>query len=194
MARERNFSHPEVLDRLADAFATHGYGATSLAVLQEATGLGKQSLYNAFGDKRAMYLQAIDCVVQRAAQLVAATHAAPTGRAAVTTYFDGVLGTCTSDDPAQQNCIVTSGLLEGVDDPALSFALNRRWHATHELLREQVERGQRDGSIVNKTPSAELAELLVSLVGGLRVGTRVGRSPAQLTRLVALTLSILDTP
>jgi TetR/AcrR family transcriptional regulator, transcriptional repressor for nem operon len=45
-----------VLDRLTNAFSTYGYGGTSMALLQEATGLGKQSLYNTFGDKQAMYL------------------------------------------------------------------------------------------------------------------------------------------
>jgi TetR/AcrR family transcriptional repressor of nem operon len=60
MPRERCFSEPEVLDRLTDVFSTHGYAGTSLALLQEATGLGKQSLYNTFGDKQSMYLQAID--------------------------------------------------------------------------------------------------------------------------------------
>ena len=192
MPRERCFSEPEVLDRLTDVFSTHGYAGTSLALLQEATGLGKQSLYNTFGDKQSMYLQAVDCAVQRAARIAAAMQAAGDGRAALVLYFDALVQGCASADPAQKSCIVTSGLLEGVDEAPVNWALTSRWHATHELLRSAVERGQRDGSIANRAPSAELAELLIALSSGLRVAARAGRSRAQMERLVALTLGVLD--
>jgi TetR/AcrR family transcriptional regulator, transcriptional repressor for nem operon len=192
MPRERSFSEPDVLDRLTDAFSTHGYAGTSMALLQEATGLGKQSLYNAFGDKQAMYLQAIDCAVGRFAKGAAAMQAAVDGRAAVALYFDSIVKKCASDDPAQQHCIVTSGLLEGVDEAPLNWALTSRWQATHELLRAALERGQRDGSIANPAPSAVLAELLMALTSGLRVAARAGRSRAQMAGLVALTLRVLD--
>ena len=192
MSREPSFSKPDVLDRLTDAFCTHGYAGTSLAVLQEATGLGKQSLYNAFGDKQSMYLQAIDCAVQRSARGTAAMQAAADGRAALALYFDFIVQNCASADPAQRNCIGTNGLLEGLDEAPLIWALTSRWQSTHELLRSTVERGQRDGSIVNSAPSDELAELLIALTSGLRVAARVGRSQAQMQRLVALTLGILD--
>lgn len=192
MPRERHFFEPEVLDRLTDAFTTHGYAGTSLTLLQEATGLGKQSLYNTFGDKQAMYLQAIDCAVQHAARGTAAMEAAANGRAALALYFDMVVQRCASADPRQRNCIVTNGLLEGLDDASLSRTLTSHWRATHELLRSTVERGQRDGSIISPTPSAQLAELLIALASGLRVAARVGRNQSQMESLVALTLGVLD--
>lgn len=193
MPRERCFSEPEVLDRLTDVFSTHGYAGTSLALLQEATGLGKQSLYNTFGDKQSMYLQAIDCAAQRAAGMAAAMQAAQDGRAALALYFGAIIQGCASADPAQRNCIVASGLLEGVDDAPLNWALTSRWQATHELLRTAVERGQRDGSVANPAPSAELAELMIAMTSGLRVAARAGRSRTQMERLVALAMGVLDT-
>lgn len=194
MPRERHFSEPEVLERLADAFSIHGYAGASLAVLQAATGLGKQSLYNTFGDKQAMFLKAIDCAVQRNASNNAAMQAAPDGRAALNAFFDAMSEACSSSAPAKRNCIVTSGLLEGVGETPLAWALTRRWQATHEQLRAAIERGQRDGSIANPAPSAELAEVLTALISGLRVAARAGRTPAQMKRLVDLTLGVLDTP
>lgn len=191
MSRERCFSEPEVLDRLTDVFSAHGYAGTSLILLQEATGLGKQSLYNTFGDKQSMYLQAIDCAVQRAAAVGIAMQAAENGRTALKHFFDAMVEGCASADLAQKSCIVTSGLLEGLDEAPLTSALTSRWQATHELLRSVVERGQRDGSIANPAPSAELAELLIALVSGLRVAARAGRSRVQMERLVTLALGVL---
>ncbi|WP_347558015.1 TetR/AcrR family transcriptional regulator [Robbsia sp. KACC 23696] len=194
MARERSFSEPEVLNRLTDVFNTHGYAGTSLALLQEATGLGKQSLYNTFGDKQTMYLQAIACAVHRGDHVIAAMRDAADGRAALRVFFDAMVESCASNNPVHQNCIVTSGLLEGVDEAPLASALTSRWHATYGLLHAAVERGQADGSIVNATPSAELAEWLVALISGLRVAARAGRSRTQMDRLVALTFGLLDMP
>lgn len=48
----------------AERFRTRGFAATSLDDLAEATGLARPSLYAAFGDKRAMYLTALDAVVE----------------------------------------------------------------------------------------------------------------------------------
>lgn len=192
MPRERRFSETEVLERLTDVFATHGYASTSLSLLQEATGLGKQSLYNTFGDKQAMYLQAIDCAVQRASHTIAAVQAAKTGRLAIEVYFEAMVASCTSDNTVDKHCIVTSGLLEGLSDAPLAWALTSRWQATHELLRSEIERGQRDGSIVSRTPSTELAELMIAMTSGLRVAAQAGRSRAQMERSVALAMSVLD--
>jgi TetR/AcrR family transcriptional regulator, transcriptional repressor for nem operon len=192
MPRERRFSEAEVLERLTDVFSRHGYASTSLALLQEATGLGKQSLYNTFGDKQAMYLQAIDCAVQRAAGTVAAVQSAKTGRAAIDVYFAAMIDACSSAVDVDKHCIVTSGLLEGIGDAPLAWALTSRWQATHEMLRAAVERGQRDGSVPNPTPSAELAEVLIALTGGLRVAAQAGRTRAQMERTVAIALGMLD--
>jgi len=139
-----------------------------------------------------MYLQAIDCAVQRGAHVAAAMQAAKDGRAALALQFDAMVQSCASDDPAQKACIVTGGLLEGLDEAPLTWALTSRWQATHELLRSTVERGQRDGSIRSTASSAELAEVLIALVSGLRVAARAGRSRAQMERLVALTFGVLD--
>ncbi|KPF69390.1 TetR family transcriptional regulator [beta proteobacterium AAP99] len=192
MARERSFSEPEVLQRAADVFSTHGYGATSVAMLCEATGLGKQSLYNAFGDKQALYLKSVDCAVGRFGAAVAAMKAAPDGRAALQSFFDGLVHVCASGEPALKSCIVTTGLLESVDDPALRLSLQAKWQATHELLRGTIERGQKDGSVRNAAPSAELADLLMSLMSGLRVTARVDDSRARLQRSADLAMAMLD--
>src|ERR1700733_14070568 len=55
MARPRMFDEQEVLDAAREAFWTNGYTATSLDDLTAATGLGKGSLYAAFGGKRQLF-------------------------------------------------------------------------------------------------------------------------------------------
>ena len=60
MARPRKFAEGEVVTAARDEFWTRGYAATSVDDLTAATGLGKGSLYGAFGDKHGLYLRALD--------------------------------------------------------------------------------------------------------------------------------------
>jgi TetR/AcrR family transcriptional repressor of nem operon len=193
MAREKQFSEAAVLEEVADLFTSHGYQGTSLAMLLDATGLGKQSLYNCFGDKRALYLKSLDCSSSRYAAVHAQMLAAPTGRAALERFFDHVIGKCDSADAADKSCIVAAGLLEAVDDPLVVQTLRAKWTATQEVLRAAVERGQKDGSVRNPAPSAALADLLLALMAGLRVNARADFGAARQRPTVELALAELDS-
>jgi TetR/AcrR family transcriptional repressor of nem operon len=48
------------LDSATELFWRYGYAGTSLEQIDEATGLGRGSLYNAFGDKRSLFLACLD--------------------------------------------------------------------------------------------------------------------------------------
>jgi TetR/AcrR family transcriptional repressor of nem operon len=194
MGREKQFDEAAALHSAADVFLAHGYQGTSLSMLLEATGLGKQSLYNSFGDKRELYLQAVECAVSRYAAVRAQMDKARDGRAAVQVFFGSLVSGCASKDPAAKSCIVSSGLLEAVDDEVIAHRLREKWAGTHEILRAAVERGQKDGSIRNGTASAALADLLLSVMAGLRVSARAEFAPARLQRTVDLALALLDQP
>ena len=60
MAGVKQFDRYEVLDRAMAAFWTRGYEATSIDDLVEATGINRGSLYGTFGDKRRLFLMALD--------------------------------------------------------------------------------------------------------------------------------------
>ncbi|WP_229074497.1 TetR/AcrR family transcriptional regulator [Actinoplanes sp. DH11] len=59
MPRPRKFRESDVVSSAGEVFAVHGLAAATLDDLVRATGLGKQSLYNAFGGKRELFLRAL---------------------------------------------------------------------------------------------------------------------------------------
>ena len=59
MARPREFEPDEAMANVKDVFWRLGFEGASMSDLEAATGLGKQSLYRVFGDKRGMYLSAL---------------------------------------------------------------------------------------------------------------------------------------
>ncbi len=192
MPRPRDFDADAVLSRAAAAFTLHGFHGTSLANLTQATGLGKQSLYNAFGDKESLYLQAVDHAASHLAQAAAAAMGrAPDGRAALEAFFSQLLGACLIPDPAVNNCIVSAGLLEGLEVQAINDKLTQTWAATRRLLLVAVERGQADGSVRGDMAAIVLADSLMTLVGGLRVSARAVGHKRQLKSVVQLGLEAL---
>ncbi len=60
MPRPRKFDEADVIAAAREEFWTRGYGATSVDDLTAATGLGKGSLYAAFGDKHGLFMRALD--------------------------------------------------------------------------------------------------------------------------------------
>src|SRR5512141_666494 len=59
MGRPRQFDPDQVLGQAMQLFWSKGYEATSLDDLLAETGLARQSLYNGFGDKHALFLAAL---------------------------------------------------------------------------------------------------------------------------------------
>ena len=60
MARPREFNEDAALDAAMHCFWAKGYQATSVRDLEAETGLTTPSLYNAFGDKRALFRRALE--------------------------------------------------------------------------------------------------------------------------------------
>lgn len=58
--RPRSFDRDEALEAAIVLFWRHGYQATSMAQLKAALGIGAPSIYAAFGDKRSLFLEALD--------------------------------------------------------------------------------------------------------------------------------------
>jgi TetR/AcrR family transcriptional regulator, transcriptional repressor for nem operon len=192
MGRHRDFSDEDVLNAVADVFSAHGYKGTSIQMLIDASGLGKQSLYNSFGDKRTLYLKSVEHAASRYATPAAKMQAAPTGREGVDYFFSYLLGQCVSDDPANNACIVSAGLIEAIKDDDIAEMLGAKWTETHSLIKKEVARGQQDGSIANTASANELADFLISLMSGLRVSARATQDPRRLKRIVQSGLKMLD--
>lgn len=60
MARPREFDVQIALEKAMTLFWANGYIATTTRDIVEALGLGRQSIYNAFGDKESLFVQALE--------------------------------------------------------------------------------------------------------------------------------------
>src|SRR6266403_1816135 len=59
VARPKEFVEEQALDAAIDVFREHGFDGTSAEMLVRALGIGRQSLYDTFGDKWQIYLSSV---------------------------------------------------------------------------------------------------------------------------------------
>src|SRR5262249_22759309 len=111
MARPREFDPDEALARAMDAFWAKGYEGTSLADLVAATGLNKASLYAAFGDKRRLYLAAIERYEREGIdKTIARLRDAADPEAAIAAVFDSVIAAVARGD--RRGCLVCNASID----------------------------------------------------------------------------------
>lgn len=116
MARPRQFEEGAALNAAMLCFWRHGYDATSIKDLSGATGLTTASLYNAFGDKRALYQRAFDHYVEGTiAERIRRLETHP-GRDAIAMFFREILDRSLGD-PEHKGCLLVNAAPRRIRTP-----------------------------------------------------------------------------
>jgi TetR/AcrR family transcriptional repressor of nem operon len=190
MARPREFDEERVLRAAAGVFRRHGYAGASVQELTKATGLGKGSLYGAYGSKHGLYLAALD---QYADRNVGATRQAleasdsPVGE--LRQYLDGIAAGSSDGSPS---CLFTAATAErSAEDPAVTQRVHAAFEDIAAALRASAERGQADGTIAAGVDPQTAADLLLAVARGIEVLGHAGMPRERLTRAAEAAVAAL---
>ena len=117
--RPRSFDPDEAIQRATARFRTYGFAGTSLDELSEATGLKRPSLAAAFGDKRALYIAAIERLTARVErQLVRLGEAKLPLREVVERILLGGIDLYLTGSDSPEGClIVNTAATQAASDP-----------------------------------------------------------------------------
>lgn len=191
MARTKEFDREEALGRAMDLFWRQGYATTSTDDLVKVMGIGRQSLYDTFGDKQKLYFEALRRYHSRVGTLipnqpVARQTALDTIRGALMHVIDrpremrekGCMGInattsfCGSEPQVEQMAQTSAAYAEG---------------AFRSVVELGIEAGEFDPGV-----DAEAAgRFLYTTLQGLTVRTQAGADPAAMRGTVAFALKTL---
>jgi AcrR family transcriptional regulator len=181
--RPRSFDKDTALDLALQIFWLKGYQATSMSELTEATGLNKPSLYAAFGDKEALYLQALQRYVQtQLPPRAAVLDSEADGRKAVERFLRA-LAAMYCDPQLPGGCLVLTGASEcgSPSTPApIDAALRETVAFTETMLLQRLQRAQREGHLPRGARTQELAVFFSAVLAGLGVMAKAGAKRAKL--------------
>jgi AcrR family transcriptional regulator len=183
MARPREFDRELALQCATRVFWAKGFASTSTDDLIEAMGIGRQSLYNAFGDKRALYLEALDSY-QRG---TTAGHLKRLNEPA--SSIAGIrallLGLIAEDDELRaMGCMGVGAVSEfGTEDPTLVELRAKVGPLVFARLVERLREGQARGEVDPAMDVKEAARFLQMTMTGLQLAARGGANADALRRL-----------
>ncbi len=186
--RPRSFEERKVLARALDTFRAHGFRATTYTMLEQATGLHRQSLRYAFGDKAALFATALDAYAARRLAEVDAALAAPHTVEALerlTAIFRR-----DAADAAAPGCLLVRSLAE-MDLPApLRTAARTASDRIEARIADRLGAGQAAGEVRTDLPASALARQILLLADGAMVHAAAGDPPdAALAALPSLVLT-----
>jgi len=193
MARPRGFDETVALDAAIECFRRRGYEATSIRDLTDCMGIGPTSLYNSFGDKRALFIKAleryVDCSVR--ARLKCLESSLPPKEAVRTLIEDVVERSLT--DRTRGGCLLINSALEiAPHDAEVGAEIAKRLGEIEGFFRRSISAAQSSGTVPRKLNSSDFARLLLSVLLGIRVLARSKPERTLLEGVARPALSLLN--
>jgi TetR/AcrR family transcriptional repressor of nem operon len=166
MPRSPTFDRDQKLEEAMELFWEQGYEATSVQDLVDHLGLNRSSLYNTFGGKHDLYLEALDRY--RASDnraLRRHLRDAPTALDGIRRAFAAVAEQATENECG---CFTTNATVErAACDPSTRERACETFRVTRSLFREAVERAQDEGTVSDARDSQALGRYLTNAYNGL---------------------------
>lgn len=192
MARTKEFEPERALESAMDLFWRRGYEATSVQDLLSEMGIGRGSMYATFGDKRALFLAALDRFeetrVSRANEILEGSSSAEEG---IRQLFESTIEGLVSYEP-RRGCLLANTAVElAPHDEEVAERISRYVGRTEDAFEKALVRGRAAGEIpADKDPKA-LARFLVNTLHGVRVLARAGVDRTVLDDSVRTALEVL---
>jgi AcrR family transcriptional regulator len=180
--RPRSYDPETALARATDAFWKAGYAATSLDDLCDATGMNRPSLYGAFGDKRALYLDTLEryTEVGRQAMEQALDYERPIAEALANLY-SAALALYFSGGAAARGCfLIGTAVTEAVNNTEVRDLLGDALRAFDDCFEARLRHAKAEGELAADADPASLAKIASAVLHTLALRSRAGDSRASL--------------
>jgi TetR/AcrR family transcriptional repressor of nem operon len=178
MGRPREFDRDKALGQAMDLFWTQGYEATGVTELCDTMGLGRQSLYNTFGDKESLFREALSQYRSKwLCPIVDLLNTPGSGLANI----ERVLDTWEESAKAGNSygCMMANSIAEfGMRNPKLSRILGSMLGEMEGAFFQALSRARDDGELAEDRDPRTLARLLTTMGQGLSMVGKLDPSGA----------------
>lgn len=173
MPWQKQFDDAEVLEKAMQAFWARGYEATSIQDLVDCMGLNRGSIYAAFGDKRSLFLKALQHYeTHHRRSWLETLQARHTPRAAILSVFEGAIGAALLDRSRSGCFLVNTAIELSPHDREVADSVAAGLRETEGFFRDRILDGQDSGEIPAHVDAVGTARTLLGLLTGLRVLAR----------------------
>lgn len=193
MARTKNFIESEILDRALEVFWRKGFNATSMQDLVDHLGINRASLYNTYGNKHTLYLEALKRYRQQKSQsLLIQIRSKQSALHIIKDFLLEAIAQSIQDQD-QKGCFIVNAATEMANsDTTIQQFFIDDTKTVEKVLNELIIEGQTAGEIAATHSSEALARFLFNTLTGIKVMAKGNVSEKELNEVVDVTLSALD--
>ncbi|HKD29117.1 MAG TPA: TetR/AcrR family transcriptional regulator [Xanthobacteraceae bacterium] len=194
--RPRAYDPDAALTRALNAFWDAGFAATSLDDLTEATGMNRPSLYGAFGDKQALYRQALDFYRTRTREALAKAFGGDDPLpVALRKVYDTAISIYLSGDNGPRGCfIIGTAVAQAVTHPDIRAALADTLREIDGAFAARIARARRGGELPGDADPARFAKLASATLYSLTIHARAGEGRAALEAIADAAVDVICGP
>lgn len=189
MVRPVEFDPEDALGAAIKVFSNHGYEGSSTAELLASMGIARQSLYGAFGDKRRLFLKALERY--NAASVAELIDALGSRADSLEALEAALLAFAQPGTQPEAGCLGLGSVAEfGRSDPDINAINDASAGALLAAIAARVRDGVAAGEIGDVDPD-EAARFLLAIRSGLKVAARGGADLDALRSIVRVALRSL---
>ena len=195
MARVKAFDEERALDKAVDCFWSRGYEATSVRDLGEAMEIGGASLYNAFGDKRTLFVKCLERYANRSSrERMARIEEKHAPKEAIRAFLSEIIERSLKDPDCKGCLLVNSALVVAPHDAAIGKAVAGYLDEIRDFFRRNIEAARRAGTVPKAIDAEIVSGHLLGVLMGIRALTRVKPDRKLLESVAHPALALLDLP
>ena len=191
--RPPSYDRGQALRQAGDAFWNAGYSATTLDTLSGAMGMNRPSLYGAFGDKHALYLETLAMYAKASHDRLDA-YLQQDGDLAdqLMAVYDGALAIYLSGEPEPRGCfLIGTALSEAVADRDIREHLLQALLRFDDAFEARFERAKKAGELPKDADARALAQVAAATLNALAVRARAGEARSSLRTTAATTVRLI---
>lgn len=181
--RPKQYDAQTALQLAGGVFWAKGYSGTSLDDLAAAMGMNRPSIYRAFGDKEAVYRQAMGQFAQQMDEGFSRTILQETDlRKGLSKFYRAALDVYGAGDTALGCMVVCTAPAVAVVHPEVQADLLSVIEQLDAKFLDRVELAISEGQIPEVSDAKSLSKLIQAVLHSLAIRVRAGESKASLRR------------
>jgi AcrR family transcriptional regulator len=185
MARPKEFDQDKALRKAIHLFSQQGFAATSTDELMRVMDIGRQSMYDTFGDKRALFLRALELYVTESVQSIGAEldrngSALSAVRNALVSFAER------KDLSSAEGCMGLNAIGEfGQRDADVTRITRNAARIQRQNLMKVFVRAKIQGELDADADLESMADFFESTLAGVRIAAKAGKSRQALRKVAA---------
>ncbi len=194
MARPREFDREEALRRAMLAFWELGYEGASTAALEQRMGIGRSSLYAAFGSKDELYAEAMDRYIRDLRlRVIDKLRAEGPAMEVLESFFLDLAERGTPGGESLRCCMVVRACLSGTgQSPEIRERTRQAIAELDEAFHRLLRRAKDEGTLRSAGKLRDAARFLTTTFQALNIAALAGRGRRELREIIRKALSTID--